>query len=492
MLASSLFRLFVLGLLIGGVGVARGVAEGAAAPRAKKALVRITAVRQVPDYVQPWSPGRSASGNGTGFIIEGQRILTNAHVVSNDRYIQLRREGTPRRFAARVLHAAHDCDLALLTVDDEAFFEGTSVLEFGGIPALESTVSAQGYPIGGTRMSVTRGVVSRIESRVYAHSSADAHLTVQIDAAINPGNSGGPVIQDGKVVGVAFQALQGNVAQNTGYMIPTTVVRRFLRDVEDGTYDGFVDLSISTSNLLNPARRAALGVAGDSQGVVVDTVYAQGSCDGVLEPGDVLLSIGGHPIFSDGTIRLDGMKVMMTEVVERKLKGDTVDFEVLRDGAKTDLQVTLKPSEVRPLLSRAHGQDPRYVIFGGLIFQPLDRNFMIAHNPRNLTARHYFSRYVKDQLYRERPEPVILSNLLPDQVNTYLGSFRHQLIDTINGRTVRELDDVHSALNEDVDYHLIKTLDGGRPIVLSREAAEQATARIQTRYGISSTVNLGE
>jgi tRNA U54 and U55 pseudouridine synthase Pus10 len=77
-------------------------------------------------------------------------------------------------------------------------------------------------------------------------------------------------------------------------------------------------------------------------------------------------------------------------------------------------------------------------------------------------------------------------------LNTFLRGFRHQLIDTINGRTIRKLDDVHAALNEDVDFHLIRTLDGGRPIVLSQDAAERATARIQARYGISSTVNLGE
>ena len=42
----------------------------------------------------------------------------------------------------------------------------------------------------------------------------------QIDAAINAGNSGGPALQDGKVVGIAFQAL--GVAENIGYIIPVS------------------------------------------------------------------------------------------------------------------------------------------------------------------------------------------------------------------------------------------------------------------------------
>ncbi|MEZ5431637.1 MAG: serine protease [Verrucomicrobiales bacterium] len=82
-------------------------------------------------------------------------------------------------------------------------------LEIGGIPKLNTTVTAVGYPIGGDRISVTRGVVSRIDFRPYSHSAVDNHLTIQVDAAINPGNSGGPVLQDNKVVRVAFQGFSG-------------------------------------------------------------------------------------------------------------------------------------------------------------------------------------------------------------------------------------------------------------------------------------------
>jgi S1-C subfamily serine protease len=55
-------------------------------------------------------------------------------------------------------------------------------------------------------MSVTQGIVSRVDFRTYSHSVVDQHLSIQIDAAINPGNSGGPVMQGHKVVGVAFRA----------------------------------------------------------------------------------------------------------------------------------------------------------------------------------------------------------------------------------------------------------------------------------------------
>src|SRR5437879_9185126 len=244
----------------------------------QKSLVRITSTEVEPDYRAPWNTGAIGRGVGAGFVIEGPRIMTNAHVVSNTRYLTVERDGDPNKYPARVVFVAHDCDLALITVDSPEFFKNMVPLAFGGIPELESTVSAYGYPIGGERMSVTTGIVSRIDFQLYTHSSIDQHLAIQISAQINPGNSGGPVMQNGKVIGVAFQGYSGDVAQGVAYMIPTPVIRRFLKDIEDGHYNGYVDLGITYSKLQNPAQRKFLGLKEDGRGVLVGTVVAAGPC----------------------------------------------------------------------------------------------------------------------------------------------------------------------------------------------------------------------
>src|SRR5262249_41093655 len=129
----------------------------------QNSLVRITATAVEPDYRAPWNSGAIQRGVGAGFVIDGSRIMTNAHVVSNSRYLTIEREGDPNKYQGKVLFIAHDCDLAVLTVDAPGFFKNMTSLELGGIPQLESTVSAYGYPIGGERMSVTTGIVSRID-----------------------------------------------------------------------------------------------------------------------------------------------------------------------------------------------------------------------------------------------------------------------------------------------------------------------------------------
>ena len=96
------------------------------------------------------------------------------------------------------------------------------------------------------------------------------------------------------------------MAQNVGYMIPTPVVRRFLKDVEDGTYDHYMDLAATYFPMLNPAQRAALGVEEPDAGVLIGSVLSIGSSAGKLQPGDVILSVDGLKVYSDGKIDLYG------------------------------------------------------------------------------------------------------------------------------------------------------------------------------------------
>jgi len=453
-------------------------------------MVRISTTSQQPDYNSPWSPGALGQGVGAGFVISGKRIMTNAHVVGNATFISVLREGDPNPWEARVLHVAHDCDLAILGVYDEAFFDGTKPLEFGGLPALESEVSVYGYPIGGDRLSVTRGIVSRIDFTLYSHSDVDSHLAIQIDAAINPGNSGGPVMQDGKVVGVAFQGFRGDVAQNVGYMIPTPVVRRFLQDIEDGSYDRYMDIAATYFPLLNPAQRSALGLADTDGGVLVGTVFDGGASDGKLRPGDVILSVDGRKIFADGKIELDGDRVEMAEAFERKFKGDKAELEILRDGKKE--KTTLELVRPWPFEMQAHAYDkrPRYVVVGGLVFQPLDRDLLDTRKDLRTRLRYFFDNFVSDHLYRQHPEVIVLSEVLRDPANTYARPFTDNIVSKINGKDIRTLQDVAAAFAEDHEFHVVELLGEGRPVVLERAALPEAEERIKQRYGVIQAQNL--
>jgi S1-C subfamily serine protease len=458
----------------------------------QKSLVRITATSVEPDYRAPWNAGGLQRGVGAGFVISGNRIMTNAHVVANSRYITVERDGDPNKYPATVQFIANDCDLALITVPAPDFFKNMLPLKLGGIPALESTVSAYGYPIGGERMSVTTGIVSRIDFQLYTHSSIDQHLAIQISAQINPGNSGGPVMQDAKVVGVAFQGYSGDVAQGVAYMIPTPVINRFLKDISNGHYDEYPDLAITYAKLQNPAQRKFLGLKDDDRGVLVSSVVAAGPSNGILRPGDVLLTIDGHPIASDANVELEGERAQFEEVVERKFKGDSVKFDLLRD--KQPMTVTINLYKPWPYSVQGHSYDvrPRYVLYGGLLFQPLNLDMLEAYRATDLRLRHFFEYFTVEQIYLQHPDVIVLSNILPDPINTYLAPYRGAIVDEVNGKKIRTLDELANAFAQAPEQLVIRMIGDGPPLVLDRNKVEAARERIKTRYNVAKEQNLQE
>jgi len=459
-------------------------------------IVRVENSAVNPDYRTPWNGGLPSGGSGTGWLVGDNLFMTNAHVVSNANRLIIRKVGNPEPLAAELLHIAHDCDLALLKLVDPSPFKGVEPFKLGGIPKLDTEVIAVGYPIGGDRLSVTRGVVSRIDFRSYSHSGVDQHLTIQIDAAINPGNSGGPVIQDNKVVGVAFQGLNGGGAQNVGYMIPIPVVQRFLTDVEDGTYDHYVDLSVADLPIQNPGQIKALGLAGGDRGVMIANVDEAGSSGGVLQVGDVLLEIEGNPVLSNGLIKVDGELVDLNEVVERKFAGDKVSVKIWRDRKELSLTLTLKRFLPYLIMANQYNKRPKYVVYAGLVFQPLDRALINAHGIENQVVNHVFSNFTSKEIYKERPEPVVFTSVLPDSINTYLRGYVHGIVDEVDGKKIGSMEELYQTLHNPPkdagDFVVIKLIEQGRPLVLDRSLVAAAQERILRTYNVPADHYLGE
>ncbi len=457
----------------------------------RKSLCRINNTAQEFNYRVPWLPGQLGGGSGTGWVVKKDRLMTNAHVVSNAKLLTVEKENDPKKYVATVEFIAHDCDLAQLKVEDPDFWKDTKPLDLGPVPEIESSVTVYGYPIGGERMSVTKGIVSRIDFRTYAHSVMDSHLCIQIDAAINPGNSGGPVMQQGKVVGVAFQGLGGADAQNVGYMIPTPVIGHFLKDIEDGHYDRYMDLSIGTFPLLNTAHRRALGLPDDDRGLAVTTVGSASVCAGKLRAGDVLLKIDGLEIQSDGMVQIDGERMQMAEVAERKFKGDKVKFDVWRDKKPVTEEVTF--DRAWPYTHQATSYEPpKYVVFGGLLFQPMNRNLIMTYQFVNPRVFHSFAHFIEEEMYKERDEVIVLTALLPDPINTYLEEFREGIVHKVNGTAIRNMKELAAAFAKQADEYVIEFESHGRPLVFQRTDLESARNRIRQRYNVLQEQFLGD
>jgi len=457
------------------------------------ATVKIFNQKQSNSAYTPWQMSSVTGGNGSGVVIEKGVILTNAHVVANTKFLTIQKYNDPKKYMAEVKFVGHDCDIALIDVTEnrDEFYKGVKFMEMGKMPGLREQVNTIGYPTGGTKISITEGVVSRIEYQTYVHDAHRRHLAIQTDAAINPGNSGGPVVKDGKLVGLAFQ---GNTrAQNIGYFIPLFVIKHFLEDIKTGEYNGFPLGGFSFEELRSPTLRKYLNVK-EEYGIYVTNVVKNSPSHNKLKPGDVILEIDGHRIEEDGTVKTEWGYLDLLHLLDSKHIGDKAVYTVVRDGKKQKITLEYFNWDSGINRSKQYEKDFLYYSIAGYVFTPLSRDFLEAWGGewyRDASYRQRYYYYDFELLNDSREEIIVLSRVLPDAVNIYGRDFQNLIISKINDRQVKNFNDLVTRLetlkiNDKVDMIKIQLEGSSRPLIIPKEGLETADERIKTNYALPS------
>lgn len=434
-----------------------------------QSIVKIYTTAEKNSALAPWNSD-SESMIGTGFVIQGNRILTNAHVVESSTFIELQRDGKPERYEAEVLAISHEADLALLKVKDDSFFKKGKFLEIGELPRVHQEISVYGFPTGGDTLSVTKGIVSRIEYLEYAHSGL-ASQAIQIDAAINPGNSGGPALAGDKVVGVAMQ-VAANGEENIGYMIPPSIIKHFLKDLEDGRYDGFPEFAVVTQQLVNPALRNKHNLSKDQTGVLITKVCAGTTAEQYLKTGDIITKIDNEPIENNGTVLFQPSKYIdFNYRVDQHQLNDTLHLDIIRDGKALAVQLPLD----RPVSSvYTHDKKPRYFIYGGYVFTPTELS----------EACQKRKDYDKNE-FKDKTENVSIVKVLASSSNVGYHDLAMR-IQSINGQTFNDFREFYKLMKQvKTPFITLEDLDGYQ-VVINRQAAEAEQVELLKRYNMES------
>ena len=451
------------------------------------AIVKLFCRSCKPDYTSPWKSHKTSSSFSTAFVYSARKrlLLTNRHCVSHCVNLEARRRGDHHKFEARIVARGVDCDLALLTVDEPLFWEGSmSTAEIRLCPTppeLFADVMCVGYPTGGDTQCVTKGVVSRVDSEDI-QDVWHRRQVVQIDAAINPGNSGGPAIgTDGTCVGVAYETLSGTDTENIGYIVPADVVRKFIAawernvsanvhrgedhgSLEVATVRAFGHGGFDTQPIENEALRAHLSLPKDVSGVLITRVAPgvedKGSAED-LRPGDVLVRFGGCDLGDDGSILLGDApdRVPFPFAVASKFIGEKIPAVVWRGGKGKNCSLLLH--EDMPVIPwQKEGEHLlNYVIFGGLVFVVLSRQYLRAafgsswgsSRCEGLAGLEETARWESTPL--KRRYIVVLAEVLPDTANVGYHDMKNcRLLSVDTGAGAEMIRDLN---------HLAQTLDSG-------------------------------
>ena len=448
-----------------------------------ESIVQILVTKSPFDYAHPWQKKATTTSSGSGAIVAANRILTNAHVVSDGTFIKIRRAGTSAKYKATVEFISHDADLALLKVEDDSFFAGTIPLEFSPLPEIGDQVTAYGFPMGGSKITLTEGIVSRIDFIVYAHAWK-WNLVCQTDAAISKGISGGPVLSsDDKIVGIAFQNNASD--KNIGYIIPTQVIQQFIDDTKDGKVHGLPVLPCNGSHLENSQIREFYKMTSAMSGVrLSDIAPPRFQKAGLILPGDILLAIDGHDIANDGTIELRPReRISLLYTLVNKQLGDIVKLDLLREGKVITRSLKLDVSKSGRYLvpPMEFGAVPSYYIIAGYVFSPLTANY--CRQSGNTELRKYLTELIAPA-NQHRKEVIVLIDTYHDDINDGF-SFKNEIVSSVNGKKISAMGDLVAAFEENQEkFHLIQFETTTSEIAIHRQTATDKSQSILEKYRI--------
>jgi S1-C subfamily serine protease len=489
---AQIFPTLIFGLLAGGAaGAAPHESSVQPPPSIETSVVKVFSTMRYPDPFKPWTKQAPAEITGSGVVIEGKRILTNAHVVLYASQVQIQANAQGDKVSATVVAVAPGIDLAVLQLDDPSFFDThPAVMRASKLPLIKDAVFAYGFPTGGNSLSITKGIVSRIEFVSYNYPVSG--LRIQVDAAINPGNSGGPAIAGDKMIGLAFSKLSGGDAQNIGYIIPNEEVELFLKDIADGRYDGKPAMYDDLQTLENPALRDYLKVDKSVEGMVVHRP-AGTEASYPLKEWDVVTRIGNSPIDNQGMVKIDkDLRVSFQYLIQQVAANGKLPLTVVRAGKTLPVELPVS-SEHPTLVADLKGTYPSYFVYGPLVFSPA--TWQLVSNLEGNAGLMRMLGLVKSPLVtRPLDEPsaelqelvVVSSPFFPNKIVNGYSNPAGSVVYSVNGIRIKSLVHLVEVLRDLKDAFVTLEFDqkGGEALVFSRQAILNSTDDVLTDNGV--------
>lgn len=464
-------------------------------PDESRHVVRVNITNQNWDFLRPWGKRAPFTRRAVGPVLAGGRVLVTAELVANANYIEFEMPDGSGKTPAQIEAVDYECNLAVLRGDDPKFIKNFVPVELAeakvgdnlAVWQLENTgvVLATSGPL--TTVEVSRYPIDESSFLVYRSTA-----TIQFrDSSFTL-----PAIKNGKLVGLVVRY---DNQSNNAEIVPTPVIRHFLKDADKKPYEGFPRTGLAFSNTRDPQFRRYVGLGGGG-GVYVTQVLKDSPGEKAgLKAGDIILSIDGQAIDQDGNyVDPEYGKLALINLISTKhYVGETVKFKIQRDGKEQDLPVTLSHRDVESYVSEPYVIDraPKFYIMGGLVLQELSRQFLKDFGndwqkraPQELV---YLDRYQQD-LFAEGPKKiVILSRVLPMPSTLGYEDLHHLRVTKINGVELQSLADVPAAI-EKVRDGLHKVEFDADPSVIYLDAAslKDDEAALTKTYRLPTTKRL--
>lgn len=459
------------------------------APDWTRSLVTVEITFNAHDAFQPWN-NPTVSTRKHGLVVAPGDVLTTAQYLPTHTLVRLQKGGRGRWYDARVKWWDAQTNLALLTTEAPEFWDGLKPAE------LMTTVPA------GPVFNLVRWREGNLESRradfsrfIVSEGALGFAPQMIMEVSTDIGGRLGwaeIVERDGRVAGLTTYG----TSRLCGAM-PASFIRRVLTAYRAGGFAGLGYFDFTWQPGSNPVLVTDLGLSGAPRGAVVNKPgKARGEAG--LQAGDILLEIGGFAIDSEGDyLDPDYGHLQLENLATRAhFSGEKLPMKILRADKEMTLDYVIPEAnfEKETVPREVFYAPPAYVVAGGLIFQPLSQAFLRGWGDdwrKNAPFRLEYYQYAEPP--DGRKSLVVLSGVLPDDINLGYQDALMLVVDKVNGQTVATLTDLTGALAAPKDgVHRFEFMKGRglQRLILDAATLDAATKRVVEHYGIPAATRL--
>ncbi len=467
------------------------IAQTTYAAKFEKSVVMVEVSQQKINIDSPWEGNPVEQQRHLGTIIN-EGILMTAYAVKDAKYIKMKKFAGSVFYDLKVELVDFEVNLALLKPVDDTAIKDLKPLQLGDDIAKQTDVTLL---VRKDDFSLRYHQLKLDD--VQGAASTTSSYTVpnyQIRTQKKPLGWSEPVISNGRLV-----AVTSGQSDEFVYAIPSRVIKHFLKDKKDGTYDGFPGLGLGAATLESIPFRKYLGAEAFENGVRVIAVRNDSPFKGVVDVNDIILEIDGEKITNQGTFEHPKWgHLSLQNIFNNKFTGDEVEITFIKDGKvqKAKKKLMRFDSNAGLIPYSRYGKPEPHVIFGGLLFQELTLDYIKTwgRDWKSSAPSHfiYLWNYKNDDRRDDKNRLIILNKVLADIHNRGYDKLDNAVVEKINNQEIFSLEDLRKAFQKPLElngerFARIELALGQGEIILSYKGLKRAHQRIAKRYGIGQT-----
>ena len=449
----------------------------------ENSIIHIEVTSKEYSYVQPWARSEKKVLK-TGVVIANHQIITTADGVADQTLIRLQKQGGGLFSLGRVVWIDYQANLAALTTDEPEFWTGLQAAQLSDPTPIDGSSHILRWDED--HLDVRSGDIERM----LVNNSALSFVSVpelKIDTTISGAGYGEAAVEGNRLIGLVCQQ-EGDAV----FAIPSSFISSILKAREAKTYTGLGYFDFTWDPVQNPLDLQYLKLPGPARGVIVKETGLKPGVVSLVKPRDVILQIDGFDIDAQGNYQDPQYDKMLLENLSSRNKwaGMNCKLKIWRDGKEQEITYQLPKAEYTDELvpSQTYDQVPQYVLAGGFVFVPLTEDYLRSWDPDwRQHAPFRLSYYEMGKVTPERPQRVVLAEVLPDEVNLGYEGLRNAVVSTINGMPIKDISDVATALKSPLDGFDVFVFEPGESVheaVLDASALDEANQKIMTLFHI--------